>query len=106
MSKSLSFRKDGTFTIVQFTDLHWMDGRPEDQRTREIMERVMDAEKPDLVVITGDVIYTGPVSPGKKNASIPGKPSGMRSLPWKNAASRGRSSSAIMIRKTGSAGTN
>ncbi|WP_152401070.1 metallophosphoesterase family protein [Paenibacillus cellulositrophicus] len=71
MSKSLSFRKDGTFTIVQFTDLHWMDGRPEDQRTREIMERVMDAEKPDLVVITGDVIYTGPVSPGNKECENP-----------------------------------
>jgi 3',5'-cyclic AMP phosphodiesterase CpdA len=71
MSTRLSFRQDGTFTIVQFTDLHWMDGRPEDQRTRELMERVLGSEQPDLVVFTGDVIYTGPVSPGHTECEQP-----------------------------------
>ncbi|MFD1904519.1 hypothetical protein ACFTAO_37175 [Paenibacillus rhizoplanae] len=50
MNSKLSFRPDGTFTIVQFTDLHWMDGRAEDQQTRELMELVLKAERPDLVI--------------------------------------------------------
>lgn len=71
MKRKLSFRQDGTFTIVQFTDLHWMDGRAEDQRTRELMERVMEAEQPDLVIFTGDLIYTGPVPEGEKECVEP-----------------------------------
>ncbi|WP_211748269.1 metallophosphoesterase family protein [Paenibacillus sp. Marseille-Q4541] len=71
MEQHMSFREDGTFTIVQFTDLHWMDGREEDQRTRKLMELVMDAEQPDLVVFTGDVIYTGPVSEGNTPCTNP-----------------------------------
>lgn len=71
MKHKLSFRQDGTFTIVQFTDLHWMDGRAEDQRTRELMERVMEAEQPDLVIFTGDLIYTGPVPEGEKACEQP-----------------------------------
>ncbi|ULO04721.1 metallophosphoesterase family protein [Paenibacillus sp. 19GGS1-52] len=71
MKSKLSFQKDGSFTIVQFTDLHWMDGRAEDQRTRELMERVLEAEQPDLVIFTGDLIYTGPVPKGEKECENP-----------------------------------
>ncbi|WP_160044563.1 metallophosphoesterase family protein [Paenibacillus sp. USDA918EY] len=71
MSRQLSFRQDGTFTIVQFTDLHWKNGEPEDHRTRALMELTLDAEKPDLVVFTGDVIYTGPVSEGYAECGNP-----------------------------------
>ncbi|KRE50147.1 metallophosphoesterase family protein [Paenibacillus sp. Soil724D2] len=59
MQHQLAFREDRTFTIVQFTDLHWENGGDEDQQTRRLMEEVLDAEHPDLVVFTGDVIYTG-----------------------------------------------
>ncbi|MCJ8014552.1 metallophosphoesterase family protein [Paenibacillus sp. KQZ6P-2] len=71
MSSQLSFRQDGTFTIVQFTDLHWKNGEPEDDRTRALMELTLDAEKPDMVVFTGDVIYTGHVSPGYTECENP-----------------------------------
>ncbi|WP_310735599.1 metallophosphoesterase family protein [Cohnella herbarum] len=54
--RNLTFRPDGTFTIVQFTDLHWKNGGPSDQRTQALMESVLAAEKPDLIVFTGDVI--------------------------------------------------
>lgn len=53
---SLRFREDGTFTIVQFTDIHWQNGDEADQRTRALMARVLDQERPDLVVYTGDLI--------------------------------------------------
>ncbi|HEY4390326.1 MAG TPA: metallophosphoesterase family protein [Paenibacillus sp.] len=59
MSRRLSYREDGTFTIVQFTDLHWKTGTDADQNTRKLMELTLDTEHPDLVVFTGDVIYTG-----------------------------------------------
>jgi len=52
----LRFRSDGTFTVVQFTDVHWQNGDPKDQRTRRLMEQVLEAEEPDLVVFTGDMI--------------------------------------------------
>ena len=52
----LKFREDGTFTIVQFTDLHWKNGEPEDVQTYSLMKSVLLAESPDLVVFTGDVI--------------------------------------------------
>lgn len=58
MNQSLYYREDGTFTIAQFTDLHWQNGEPDDVLTRRLMEQVLDAENPDLVVFTGDVIYS------------------------------------------------
>lgn len=56
--RPLRFRDDGTFTIVQFTDLH-LSGHPASDLVRcELMERIMAAEQPDFVVLTGDVIYS------------------------------------------------
>lgn len=53
---SLSFRPDNAFRIIQFTDLHWQNGEPVDVRTSALMEMALDAERPDLAVLTGDVI--------------------------------------------------
>ncbi len=64
MSTELRFRKDGTFTIVQFTDIHWKDGSELDLQSRALMELVIDAEQPDFVMFTGDIIYTGRHSDG------------------------------------------
>jgi hypothetical protein len=52
----LRFRPDGRFTVVQLTDLHWRDGEPGDLRTVGLVGAVLDAEAPDLVVLTGDVV--------------------------------------------------
>ncbi|WP_346010278.1 metallophosphoesterase family protein [Paenibacillus sp. SYP-B3998] len=65
MPHQLSFRQNQTFTITQFTDIHWKNGGEEDQLSLRLMEEVLDAEQPDLVVFTGDVIYTGYVTPGE-----------------------------------------
>lgn len=56
MAPSLRFRMDGTFTVAQFTDLHWQDGSPEDLATSALVAQVLDTERPDLAVFTGDVI--------------------------------------------------
>ncbi|WP_282935768.1 metallophosphoesterase family protein [Paenibacillus sp. RC67] len=56
MKQSLSFRQDGTFTIVQFTDVHMKSGGEADDRTLSLMQMILETERPDLVVFTGDVI--------------------------------------------------
>ena len=58
----LHFNSEGKFKIVQFTDIHH---NPDSKRVQEvtieeILNRVLDAEKPDLVVFTGDIITGKP----------------------------------------------
>ena len=53
----LKFNKDGKFKIVQFTDVHYIHGNPKSAVSLERINEVLDAEKPDLVLFTGDVIY-------------------------------------------------
>lgn len=53
---ALKFRADGTFKIVQFTDLHFGDSDEADAHTQKIQTAIIQAEKPDLVVLTGDAI--------------------------------------------------
>lgn len=56
MAKKLEYGPSGTLTIAQFTDLHWENGGEGDQLTKRLMESVIDAENPDLIVFTGDII--------------------------------------------------
>lgn len=60
----LSFKKDGTFKIVQFTDTHYMHGNPKSDTTLLLIERVLDAEKPDMVVFSGDIVTGKPIREG------------------------------------------
>ncbi|MEV4774998.1 metallophosphoesterase family protein [Microbacterium sp. LWH12-1.2] len=53
----LRFRAGGTFKVVQFNDTQ--DDEQTDRRTVELIEKVLDQEKPDFVVINGDVISSG-----------------------------------------------
>lgn len=82
MGKSLSFREDGTFKIVQFTDIHWTLGEARDIRTRQLMEQVLDAEQPDLAFYTGDIIYSKSCADPRVSAREAVKPALDRSLPW------------------------
>ena len=56
MPPILRVRADDTFTIVQFTDTHFTNGAPEDKQTLALMAAILEAEQPDLVMLTGDVI--------------------------------------------------
>lgn len=63
---SLKFNKDGKFKIVQFTDVHYIHGNPKSAISIERINEVLDAEKPDLVLFTGDVIYGKPAEEGMR----------------------------------------
>lgn len=62
----LQFNKDGKFKIVQFTDVHYIHGNPKSDIAIERINEVLDAEKPDLVIFTGDVIYGAPAEEGMR----------------------------------------
>ncbi len=62
----LKFNQDKKFKIVQFTDTHvmLMLGEPNWKATFETFSKVLDAEKPDLVVLTGDIVTGAPTQKG------------------------------------------
>ena len=53
--QTLQFNKDGKFKIVQFTDVHYIYNDPRSDVSIERINQVLDMEKPDLVLFTGDV---------------------------------------------------
>lgn len=59
-NNELKFNKKKKFKIVQFTDVHWRYDNPASEEAGQCMAEVLDAEKPDLVVFTGDVIFSKP----------------------------------------------
>ena len=67
----LRFNKDGKLKIVQFTDIHWQYGNDSSLEAERNMNAVLDAEKPDLVVITGDLVYSAPARKGIVKALAP-----------------------------------
>lgn len=62
----LKFNKKGKFKIVQFTDVHFKYGNPASEIALERMKEVLEAERPDLVIFTGDVIYASPADQGMR----------------------------------------
>lgn len=54
--KRLHFHEDGSFKIVQFSDLHFGQSVAGGRATVAVEETILDAERPDLVVISGDLV--------------------------------------------------
>lgn len=59
----LSFKENG-FVIAQFTDLHWDNKSNKCSETASTIQHVLESEKPDLVVLTGDVVTEKPAIEG------------------------------------------
>ena len=81
-ARELRFRPDGTFKVVQFNDTQ--DDELTDRRTVELIEKVLDQEKPDFVVINGDVISGGCASRLEVKQAINNVvwPMESRRIPW------------------------
>ena len=56
----LAFGDNGKFKVAQFTDLHLKHGDPTATRTLETVKTVLAAEKPDVAVLTGDIVWNVP----------------------------------------------
>lgn len=78
----LRFRSDGTFRIVHFTDTQ--DDHEIDPRTVHLMEAVLDDQRPNLVVFTGDNIRSGPTTAEEARMAMDHivSPVESRSIPW------------------------
>ncbi len=59
-AQKLTFNKESTFKIVQFTDIHYKQGNPQSDTALLLINRVLDSEKPDMVVFTGDIVTGKP----------------------------------------------
>jgi len=81
MKPSLKFNRNGNFKIVQFTDLH--EG-PNVDDTIKLMNRILEYEKPDLVVLTGDIIdgKCKSAEDVKKAINYIAEPMEERNIPW------------------------
>lgn len=56
---TLRFKK-GLFKIVQITDLHYKLGVKASEQGLACVREMVETEKPDLVIVTGDIIYSAP----------------------------------------------
>ena len=63
-----------SFKIVQFTDVHWNTAdknKLKNDSTLAVIRAVLDAEKPDLVIFTGDVVVSKGVLQGWDDLLVP-----------------------------------
>lgn len=68
---TLKFSAEKKFKIVQFTDIHWVPGNPDSEIAAECMNKVLDEEKPDLVIYTGDLVFGKPAAEALDKALEP-----------------------------------
>lgn len=61
VAAKLQYNKEGKFKILQLTDTHVIAGDSRSEKTLENLNAVLDAEKPDFVIHTGDIVYGAPV---------------------------------------------
>ena len=62
----LKFNVDKKIKIVQFTDIHYISGDARSDIALENIKEVLDVEKPDIVMITGDILFGAPADKGLK----------------------------------------
>ncbi len=57
---SFNYRDDSSFTLLQFTDTHYISGDPRSKRALDCVEEALQGVKPDLVIHTGDILFGKP----------------------------------------------
>lgn len=58
-AKALRFNADGSFRILQITDLHKSDSDAYNDVNTMLLRKLVESQNPDLVVITGDIAMDG-----------------------------------------------
>ena len=67
---------------MQFTDLHIHDDPGTSRATLDLMAQVLDAEQPDLAILTGDVIAGGSCKNPRESFRRAASPMEERCIPW------------------------
>ena len=79
LAATLPYRPDGTYTLVQFTDTHYIAGDPRSARALECVKEALDGVRPDLVIHTGDILFGRPDLDSAREILTPLAESG---IPW------------------------
>ena len=79
VSGNFHFRADGSFTVLQFTDTHYISGDPRSRRALECVKEALEAVKPDLVIHTGDILFG---RPDVESAMEILRPLAQSGIPW------------------------
>ena len=61
IAAKLDYRDDGTFTLAQLTDTHFILGDTRSDRALECVRDVVTNVHPDLIIHTGDIVFGEPV---------------------------------------------
>ncbi|XP_031393515.1 probable inactive purple acid phosphatase 29 [Punica granatum] len=94
--KPLRFGKDGEFKILQVADMHYADGKTtpcqdvlpsqvkgcSDLNTSAFIHRMIEAERPDLIVFTGDNIFGLDATDAAKSLEEAFAPAISSGIPW------------------------
>ncbi|XP_009368962.2 probable inactive purple acid phosphatase 29 [Pyrus x bretschneideri] len=94
--KKLRFGTDGQFKILQVADMHYADGKTtpcldvlpsqfptcSDLNTTAFVLRMIEAEKPNLIVFTGDNIFGFDATNGAKSLNEAYAPAIASNIPW------------------------
>lgn len=63
VARDFRYGPDGTFKVLQLTDTHYIAGDPRSERALSNVCEMLDAERPDLVIHTGDIVFGRPDIP-------------------------------------------
>ncbi len=78
----LKFRADGTFKVVCFGDVHWNGFEDKDKQTLKVMDSIVEAEKPDFVMFTGDNSLNDHLNKVREGYAQMSEPAVRRNIPW------------------------
>lgn len=70
------------FRILQLTDLHFTDGSGADLRTLDLIEQALAINTPDLVTLTGDIIFGLQCPDPLGTLSLATRPITKAGIPW------------------------
>ena len=65
--RALKFNDNKKFKIIQFTDVHYISGDARSDAALENIRETVDAEKPDFVIFTGDIVFEKPAGKGLRD---------------------------------------
>jgi hypothetical protein len=82
LKSTLKFREDHTFKIVAFGDVHWNGFADKDKQTLKAMDTILEEEKPDFVIYTGDNSLSDHLDKVREGYLQMTEPVVRRGIPW------------------------